>query len=82
MAIPSAQQAQHGETAQHELLDQQVIQQHRMALRVIAPPKSRIGEVIEERFSELYEKLGNSIDPAKRQGGSAANQDQAIKQTD
>jgi hypothetical protein len=82
MANPGAQQVHHGETAEHELLDQQVIQQHRMALRVIAPPKSRIGEVLEERFAELYEKLGDSIDPAKRRGMTAANQDQVTKETE
>jgi hypothetical protein len=82
MANPSAQQTQHGETAEHELLDQQIIQQRMMALRVIAPPRSRIGEVLEERFAELYEKLGDSIDPAKRRGMTAANQDQPIRETE
>jgi len=82
MANPSAQQTQHGETAEHERLDQQVIQQHRMALSVIAPSKSRIGEILEERFAELYEKLGDSVDPAKRRGLTAANQDQVVKETD
>jgi hypothetical protein len=82
MANPGAQQVHHGETAEHERLDQQVIQQRMMALRVIAPPKSRVGEVLEERFAELYEKLGDSLDPAKRRGLTAANQDQPIKETD
>ncbi len=81
MANPGAQQVHHGETAEHERLDQQVIQQRMMALRV-APPKSRIGEVLEGRFAELYEKLGESIDPAKRRGMTAANQDQPIKETE
>lgn len=82
MANPGAQHVQHGETAEHERLDQQVIQQRMMALRVIAPPKSHIGALLEERFAELYEKLGDSIDPAKRRELSAANQDRLEKQTD
>jgi hypothetical protein len=80
MANQNAQQVHHGETVEHERLDQQVIQQSMMALRVIAPLNSRIGEVLEERFAELYEKLGDSIDPAKRSGMTAANQDQVTKE--
>ncbi len=82
MANPGVQNVQHGETAEHERLDQQVIQQRMMALRVIAPPKSRIGEVLEERFAELYEKLGDSVDPAKRRELTAANQDRLSKETE
>lgn len=47
--------------------DQQHIQTQRLlAMRVIAPPKSRLGQLIQQRLAELYEKLGEDIDPAKR----------------
>lgn len=59
--------------------DQQHIQtQKLLALRVIAPPRSRLGSILEERFSELYERLGEKIDPAKRRELTAANQDRVI----
>lgn len=47
--------------------DMQHIQTQRLlALRVIAPPKSRLGQLIEERLAQLYNELGEEIDPAKR----------------
>jgi hypothetical protein len=67
--------------------DMQHIQTQRLlALRVIAPPKSRLGQLIEERLAQLYDELGEEIDPAKRgsrtlpgqanqEGRTAANTD-------
>lgn len=47
--------------------DQQHLQTQRlMALRVIAPPKSRLGQLINDRLAELYARLGEDIDPAQR----------------
>lgn len=47
--------------------DMQHIQTQRLlALRVIAPPKSRLGQLINQRLAELYERLGEDVDPAKR----------------
>jgi hypothetical protein len=47
--------------------DMQHIQTQRLlAMRVIAPPKSRLGKLIQDRLSQLYDELGESIDPAKR----------------
>jgi hypothetical protein len=69
----------HHEHPDHERIDQQQIQAQRLlALKVIAPPKSRLGRLITDRFEELYEKLGEQIDPAKRRELSVANQDRAV----
>ena len=66
----------HHDHADQERIDQQQIQAQRLlALRVIAPPKSRLGKLITERFEELYDKLGEKVDPAKRRELTAANQD-------
>lgn len=47
--------------------DMQHIQTQRLlAMRVIAPPKSRLGKLIEERLAQLYDELGENLDPAKR----------------
>jgi hypothetical protein len=68
----------HHEHPDHERIDQQQIQAQRLlALRVI-PLKSRLGKLITERFEELYEKLGDQIDPAKRRSLTVANQDRTV----
>jgi len=64
-----------GEHPDHERVDQQIIQARMLALRVIAPPKSRIGEILRDRLEELYGRLGDNVDPAKRRELNAANQD-------
>jgi hypothetical protein len=40
--------------------------QRTMALAVISRPQSRVGSIISERLAELYNRLGEAIDPAKR----------------
>lgn len=40
--------------------------QQLLALRVIAPPRSKLGALIEERLGQLYAEIGEEIDPAKR----------------
>lgn len=72
----------HGEHPDHERIDQQVIQARMLALRVIAPPKSRIGQILRDRLEELYERLGDKIDPAKRRELTAANQDRAVNDSE
>jgi hypothetical protein len=67
--------------------DMQHIQTQRLlALRVIAPPKSRLGQLIEERLAQLYDKLGEDLDPAMRNAraklGGAAQQDRMASNTD
>jgi hypothetical protein len=57
------------EHARHEERDDMQhiqMQQRLLAMRVIAPPKSRLGKLINERLAQLYDELGESIDPAKR----------------
>lgn len=50
--------------------DMQHIQTQRLlAMRIIAPPKSRLGKLIEERLAQLYEEFGEKLDPAKRGDG-------------
>ncbi len=44
--------------------------QQLLALRVIAPPRSKLGALIEERLGKLYAELGEEIDPAKRKANS------------
>lgn len=58
--------------------DMQHIQTQRLlAMRVIAPPKSRLGKLIEDRLAQLYDEVGEKLDPAKRRDLSAvsANRD-------
>lgn len=67
--------------------DMQHIQTQRLlALRVIAPPKSRLGQLIEERLAQLYDELGEEIDPAKRGSrtlpGQANQEDRTAANTD
>ena len=67
--------------------DMQHIQTQRLlALRVIAPPKSRLGQLIEERLAQLYDELGEEIDPAKRGSrqlpGDPEQADRAAANTD
>jgi hypothetical protein len=79
-------------TTDHTRLDERDDMQHiqtqrLLALRVIAPPKSRLGTLIDERLAQLYERLGEEIDPAKRRERTAANQDSlsekpALKESD
>lgn len=79
-------------TTDHARLDdrddmQHIQTQRLLALRVIAPPKSRLGTLIDERLAQLYERLGEEIDPAKRRERTAANQDSlsekpALKESD
>jgi hypothetical protein len=57
------------EHARHEERDDMQhiqTQQRLLAMRVIAPPKSRLGKLINERLAQLYDELGESIDPVKR----------------
>jgi hypothetical protein len=69
----------HQDHADQERIDQQQIQAQRLlALRVIAPPKSRLGKLITERFEQLYDQLGEKIDPAKRRELTVANQDRTV----
>jgi hypothetical protein len=74
--------------AQHEERDDMThIQTQRLlALRVIAPPKSRLGQLIEERLAQLYNELGEEIDPAKRGSrmlaGQAQQEDRTAANTD
>jgi hypothetical protein len=51
-----------------DLQHQQQMQQAQriLALAVIAPRKSPLASLIEQRLAELYERLGEAIDPAKR----------------
>lgn len=67
--------------------DMQHIQTQRLlALRVIAPPKSRLGQLIEERLAQLYDELGEEIDPAKRGSrnllGQASQEDRTAENAD
>lgn len=61
--------------------------QQLLALRVIAPPRSKLGALIEERLGQLYAEIGEEIDPAKRkqngriQDRTSASED-LEKQTD
>lgn len=62
--------------------DMQHIQTQRLlAMRVIAPPKSRLGKLIEQRLGQLYDEVGEKLDPAKRRDLSttSANQDVAAE---
>lgn len=75
----------HNHKIDHVKLDERDDQQHiqtqkLLALRVIAPPSSRLASILEERFAELYERLGEKIDPAKRRELTAANQDGQIEE--
>jgi hypothetical protein len=57
------------EHARHEERDDMQhiqTQQRLLAMRVIAPPKSRLGKLINDRLAQLYDELGEKIDPAKR----------------
>ena len=57
------------EHARHEERDDMQhiqTQQRLLAMRVIAPPKSRLGKLINDRLAQLYDELGEQIDPAKR----------------
>lgn len=70
-------------TPDHARLDERDDMQHiqtqrLLALRVIAPPKSRLGTLIDERLAQLYERLGEEVDPAKRRDRTAANQDSLV----
>jgi hypothetical protein len=57
----------HDHTRLDERDDMQHIQTQRlMAMRVIAPPKSRLGKLIQDRLAQLYDEYGESLDPAKR----------------
>jgi hypothetical protein len=61
-------------TANNQIADRREVQddmqhinvQRLMALAVIAPPKSRLGSLINDRLSQLYSRLGEEVDPAKR----------------
>ena len=44
--------------------------QQLLALRVIAPPRSKLGALIEERLGKLYAEMGEELDPAKRKDPS------------
>jgi hypothetical protein len=61
--------------------------QQLLALRVIAPPRSKLGALIEERLGQLYAEMGEELDPAKRkqngriQDRTSASED-LEKQTD
>jgi hypothetical protein len=62
--------------------DMQHIQTQRLlAMRVIAPPKSRLGKLIEDRLAQLYDEVGEKLDPAKRRELSvaSANRDTATE---
>jgi hypothetical protein len=57
------------EHARHEERDDMQhiqMQQRLLAMRVIAPPKSRLGKLINERLAQLYDELGERIDPVER----------------
>ena len=59
--------------------DMQHIQTQRLlAMRVIAPPKSRLGKLIEQRLGQLYDELGEKLDPAKRRDLSTASANQDV----
>jgi hypothetical protein len=54
--------------------DMQHIQTQRLlAMRVIAPPKSRLGKLIQDRLAQLYDEVGEQLDPAKRRDLSVAS---------
>ena len=44
--------------------------QQLLALRVIAPPRSKLGALIEERLGKLYAEMGEELDPAKKKDPS------------
>jgi hypothetical protein len=58
--------------------DLQHVQTVQLALRLIAPPKSKLAQLIEQRLAELYEKFGDRIDPSLRREVTSFNTDKII----